>query len=142
MAIHAPAHRPAVHFHFAAPHASALDDLLTAFVVGVVTLAVAWGAMAIATQAGWYTAPTAEAAYSEVTSAAAWDGSAAMEALTIRSQPLTPEAQSLLLYRADERTLAGTEAQSLLLFRAGERESAVTEAESLVIFRAGERLGR
>ena len=161
MAIHAPAHRPAVHFHLAMPHAGGwVNDILTTVATGVVALAIALALSAVLTEAGYFSGARAiDEPYQPAVGAAAYDGSAAMAALTIRSQPLT-EAQGLVQYRAGEREpltvesrsaamfRAGEraplfgEAESLVVFRAGERAPAPTEAESLVIFRAGERISR
>ncbi len=140
MAIHAPAHRPAYHFHFALPHVDGSAAGILMLVVGVVAmLAITWGTMARATPS---VASPGSQAYPAAMSAAAYDGSSTIEALQVRVDgPLGPEAQSLLQFRAGERApLVGTEAQSLLQFRAGERAPLVgTEAQSLLQFRAGER---
>jgi hypothetical protein len=122
MAIHAPAHRPAYHFHFAVPHVDGSETGVLMLVVGVVAmLAITWGAMAGATPSA---ASPSSQAYSAAMSAAAYDGSSTIEALQVRQAgPLGPEAQSLLTFRAGERGSLVGEAESLVLFRAGERES-------------------
>ena len=138
MAIHAPAHRPAYHFHLALPHVDGSATGIVMLVVGVaVMLAITWGAYARAATPSTVTTE----GYSAAMTAEAYDGSAAIQALQVRQAgPLGPEAQSLLRFRAGERMLTDPEAAALLLFRAGEREPlSVTEAQSLLDFRAGER---
>jgi hypothetical protein len=161
MAIHAPAHRPTVHFHLAMPHAGGwVNDILTVTATGVVALAIALALSAVLTEAGYLSGTRALGEpYRSAVSPVAYDGSAAMAALAIRSQPLTEaqglvqyragerepltvEARSAAMFRAGERAPLFSEADSLVIFRAGERAPAPTEAESLVIFRAGERISR
>jgi hypothetical protein len=102
MAIHAPAHRPGVHFNVGWPHLGrTTSDLLEATAIFVVTLAIVSVAMAVIAPNG-ISGARATAGYDSATSMAAYDGSAAMNALLIRTGPAATEAQRLARFRASE----------------------------------------
>jgi hypothetical protein len=141
MAIHAPAHRPAVHFHHAPPRmGEAAAGIRNAAIALALVVVVAWVGAIVSAPHG-YDGAVLTAAWARSGGEAAvaeWPTAYGLPAL----QQVTPKAQSLVAFRAAERAPLVTEAESLVAFRAAERAPMVSEAQSLVRFRAGERESR